>query len=239
MLPSWVRTTTKDSPVTIRYDVADSPWTAPGYRLVGRDFYTCVEPVDRIADRAVVAWLRTFCPDVVPIWRKQTYLPPGGTEAFTAVHLGIARCVRDPRGPLHVPYVEMPANARHQMPNLLVRIFEDHECTTVLHEGGPGPYEPLDMGKYRELRADYNETQTTDEILDERFRVADEEAERRRVFELGEWEYRRKHLDAFIKKQLEAPGDTLSAWRQYRRMKRQMALDAMKRMGLRPMQGVQ
>lgn len=213
-LPEWV-----GERATISYKVADTPWTAPGYRLVGKDSYTCVPPTDRTVDKAVLKAVHDFAPDLIPLWRKQQYIPPGGTQPFTVSHLCLGRYIKDPRNRLHIPYVEMPAGARHPMPNVLERVFEDKEDLTVLHHGGPGRDLPFDMAAVRELRA-------TDSFADNRPQhVIDEENDRNRIeaeikrleFFVDQWEYRQKHIDKFVQKQLDAPGDTFRAWQEYRR----------------------
>lgn len=220
-LPSWVGE--KKRPV--EYTVSDSAWNAPGYRIIGKDFYTCVEPADRIADRATLRWLRDFAPDLVPVWRKQVYKAPGSNQTFVATHLCLARYMRDPRGRRHVPYVEMPANAKHPMPNVLVRVLEDKDHKTVLHEGGPGPYQPLTMDVYREVyHADQRPRWMVDAEEDRRI----EEAKARQEQKLEEErEYREKQVAAFMAKQLGAPGDDLRGYLAYR------ALMAFKRRRMR------
>jgi hypothetical protein len=225
-LPQWV-----GDRMTATYDIADSPWTAPGYRIVGKDHYTCIEPVDRIADRATLKAIQAFCPEAIPIWRKQTYIAPGEIKAFTVTHFGIAQHVKTPRHDAKLAYIEMPTNAKHPKPNRLVRIFEDIEHENVMHRGGPAPYQALDMNKYRELRADYvKEFQTPVEALDERLRRADEEKRRKALFELEEYLYRRRDIERFTQKQLEAPGDTVAALRQWRIKKRAEMLAKIRRM---------
>lgn len=213
-LPSWVGQ--KAAPV--EYKACDSPWNAPGYRIIGRDFYTCVEPADRIADRATLRWLRDFAPDIIPVWRKQIYKRPGSNSTFVATHLCLGRHLRDPHkyGRRHVPYVEMPANAKHPMPNVIVKVLEDKNHPTVMHEGGPGPYEPLTMEHYRSVS--YADQRSRREIEAEEDRlIADAKEKAARALE-EEREYRERQVAAFIAKQLDAPGDTLLGYLAYRRL---------------------
>lgn len=211
-LPSWVGQKAR----AIEYKAADSPWTAPGYRIIGRDFYTCVEPADRIADRAVLRWLRNFAPDVIPVWRKQMYKAPGSNSTFVATHLCLARHLKDPHkyGRRHVPYVEMPARARHPMPNVLVKVLEDKNHPTVLHQGGPGPYQPLTMETYHGV---YHADQRTRRVVhaEEDARLAEAQERQERATE-DERAYREKHVTAFVNKQLGAPGDSLRGWLAYK-----------------------
>lgn len=210
-LPSWVGAKREGE-----YRVFDSPWNAPGYRIIGKDFYTCVEPADRIADRAVIRAIREFAPDIIPVWRKQIYKSPGSNSTFVATHLCLARHIKDAhkRGRRHIPYVEMPANARHPMPNVLVRVLEDKDHATVLHHGGPGPYQPLTMDIYREVcHADQRPQR---EIDAEEDRLLAEAIERRERALEDERAYREKQVAAFIAKQLGAPGDELKGYMAYR-----------------------
>lgn len=214
-LPSWVGEKKKRE---VEYTVSDSPWNAPGYRIVGRDFYTCVEPADRVADKAVLRWIRDFCPDVIPVWRKQIYKAPGSNATFVATHLCLGRHIKDAhkKGRRHIPYVEMPANAKHPMPNVLVRVLEDKDHPTVLHQGGPGPYQPLTMAVYRDVHhADQRSTRVVDAEED---RLIEEARARQERAIQEEREYREKQVAAFIAKQLDAPGDTLVGYLAYRRL---------------------
>lgn len=209
-LPSWVGQKAKP----VEYAPADSPWNAPGYRIIGRDFYTCVEPPDRIADRAVIRAIRAFAPDVIPVWRKQIYKAPNSNRTFVATHLCLARYLRDTRGKRHVPYVEMPANAKHPMPNVLVRVLEDKDHPTVLHQGGPGPYQPLTMQHFRDVSYADQRPRWMVEAEEDRLREEAEEKRERAIQE--ERGYREKQVAAFIAKQLGAPGDELKGYMAYR-----------------------
>lgn len=213
-LPSWVGQ--KAAPIEYRF--SDSPWNAPGYRIIGRDFYTCVEPADRIADRAVLRWLRDFAPDIVPVWRKQIYKAPNSNSTFVATHLCLARYLKDPHkyGRRHVPYVEMPANAKHPMPNVIVKVLEDKDHPTVLHQGGPGPYQPLTMETYRSVsHADQRPAWAIE--AEEEQRIAEAKEKQDRAIQ-EEREYRERQVASFIARQLDAPGDIVAGYLAYRRL---------------------
>lgn len=216
-LPSWVGRRLPEK----EFKFADSPWTAPGFRVIGRPFYTCVPPVDRGVDPAVLRMAREICPDLVPIWRKQVYQRPRSAQTFVATHLCLGRFVRDPRGKVRVPYVEMPPNPTHPMPNVIEKVLEDKDHETVLHHGGPGPYEPLTMQTYRELRKrdELRDNRPQWEIDQENEAKRQEIQARRLAQKQAELDYIRRDIDRFVQKQLDAPGDTVAAFKQWKRLR--------------------
>jgi len=226
-LPSWVGQKARPAEVPL----SDSPWNAPGYRIIGKDFYTCVEPADRIADRATLRWLRDFAPNVIPVWRKQIYKAPGSNQTFVATHLCLAMYLKDAhrKSKRHIPYVEMPVRAKHPMPNVLVRVLEDKDHPTVLYKGGPGPYQPLTMDVYRDV---YHKDQRARRVVEaeEDQKIAEAKA-KQEAFEAEERAYRQRHIDAFIAKQLDMPGDDIRGYLAYRWLRYQERLRRVRRMG--------
>lgn len=236
MLPSWVgaqKARTERVPISHSYEVADSALKVDTYRILGKATYTCVPPPGYVASPAVLKWMRTLDKSLVPIWRKQTYGKPLSPDTFMAIHLGLAKHVRRPRGPLRIARVEMPSNATFKTPNLIAMpFFENTSLPIVMHQGGPAPYVPLDMRQYLELRDGWDASKTVDQQLDAIFRRLDEALAREVAHIRSEYLYARADLNKFYEKQLRAPGDTLSAYRQYRAKRDAMALEAMRRMNL-------
>lgn len=236
MLPSWVgaqKARTERVPVSHSYEIAESALKSNTYRLLGNATYTCVPPPGYVASPAVMKWMRTLDKSLVPIWRKQTYGKPLSPDTFIAIHLGLAKHVRRPRGPLRIARVEMPANASFKTPNLIAMpFFEDTSLPVVMHQGGPAPYVPLDMRQYIELRDGWDASLTVDQQLDAIFRRIDAANARECAHIRSEYLYARKDLNKFYEKQLQAPGDTLRAYWAYRAKRDAMAREALRRMNL-------
>jgi hypothetical protein len=216
-LPSWVG----DAATPVAHAVADSPHTAPGWLVCERDWYTCVQPVDRIADATIVRWIRAFCPEVIPMWRKQAFLTPGPPRrSYLAVHFALGTYVRDPHRELHLVHVEMPSNAKHPVPNQLEKVFEDTSDAGYLHYGAPPPFEPCDMRVYDWCRRNYSVTKSGRQIAEEMRRERVEKRRRQQEKAAEEFEYRSKDWNKFVQRQLDAPGDTVKEffrWREKRR----------------------
>lgn len=213
-LPSWLGKHVPKPEVS--YEVADSIHTAPGYRVVGDDFYTCIRPADVPHDPVWERIVHEFDPGAIFCWRKKRFMLPNSTTIITVTHNALARYVQSPSRSLRLFHVEMPWNAKHPKPNELLWISE--KCDdTYKFEGGPGAYMPWTGEITRYLRKDFlNKTVkelTTDLERRERAKISREEA-----FARDEAAYKNAQLQAFIRAQLAKPGDTEKGYRDYMRM---------------------
>lgn len=214
--------------------IPDTIHTAPGWRLLGDDFYTCVQPVGGpIHDRAVVAAIHGFDPGAIPMWRKQRYLPPRSTQAVVVSHLAFGRHVPFPRRQLALFNVEMPrGKGRRDVPNELLMIWEFFD-DTYWFEGGPGAVFPSDMRQFRYMRADYlRGDQKGGDRFAEREGQKLAAREHEREARARESEYKQRRLDDYVARQLEMPGDTVRAFREYRARNAAMRAQAAARLGL-------
>jgi hypothetical protein len=197
-LPNWMMSDAqRQAAQPVDYDIATSFHNAPGWRLAAEDFYTCVPPADRPINPVVLRAIHEFDPGLIPIWRKQLYLPPGEQNPVMVTHHGIARHVKDPKGARRLFHVEMPRNAKHPTPNLLEAILEQ-EDEVMMHEGGPGKFQRFDMWLYRMLRKQYNVSKSPKEIVAGIMKKRDEEKERARRARAVEDEYRQKRMDKLM-----------------------------------------
>lgn len=230
MLPSWVG---NQQEARVSYDVADSFHTAPGWRIIGDDVYTCVPPVDRAYDPAMLRWVQSFDPGAIPMWRKQRYLPPDSNREVTVTHFCIGRHVAHPRTNLTLFRVEMPRNATHPAPNELEVVFEMQD-EQLLHHGGPGAYVRPGMFVYHFLRERYNANKKGSELAKEQLKARADRIRRDREAALAEDEYKQRRLERAFRKFIELPGCTIRAWREYqarqafRRIRRQLILGTSK-----------
>lgn len=196
----------------LQWDPSDSIANAPGWRIIGDDFFTCIPPVDACADPAITRLIRSISPEAIPIWRKQLYLPPGEqTRTILAVHHGIATYVSNPRGMRRLFHVEMPAHAKHPRPNQLECIFERNNPTDF---GAPGIFLPWDARVYRYLRANYrNDMVSQASILDQILRKKEEERAAARRRDADNLAYRQRGMEQRIARIFEnMPSD---AWARY------------------------
>lgn len=210
-VPGWLRKKADALPA-LSYTPADTIASAPGWRIVQDDFYTCIAPADLPADPGVTRAIQAFCPNAIPIWRKQLYLPPGEqTRTILSVHHGIATYVPTAKVGRRLFHVEMPANAKHPQPNQLEMIFERTDPTDF---GAPGIFLPWDNRVFLYLRANYRDDMTsTVDILDQIIRRKEEEKEKARKRSADDLSYRQKHMEKRLQRIFEnMPSD---AWEQY------------------------
>lgn len=212
-LPSWVGKR-REGP-KVYYDVADSAHSAPGWRLIGDDFHTCIKPVDApYLDEEVIRSIQAFDPSIIVLWRRQRYIPPHGTEPQTFTHLALGRHVKSPMREMALFHVEMPEGPKHEAPNELILVWEAFG-DRYFKGGGPGDHMPCDMRLYWFLRHQYNNTKTGRQVAREREARVRALHEQRRKAIRDELAYRQKHLDEYVRRQLDAPGDSLAAWKAY------------------------
>jgi len=219
-LPSWLL----DAPVApqpIPQNIAKSRWDAPGYRMVGEDLYTLVEPPGYMQDSRITSMIHAWDPGVIPLWRKQLWLSPGRNDALlTFVHHAIARHVKHPPHGMRLLRPQVPGDYNGEVPNVLERVFESEGART-LRQGGPGYYRPWDIRIVRELRRDWEVYDAKDherrlEGLREERRKGKEEA----------WEEiasRSADLDRWVQRKLDNGDITLSDWKDYDQKRREIA----------------
>lgn len=210
-VPSWLQRKVDKLPA-LTYEPADTIANAPGWRIIGDDFYTCVPPVDLPADPGVTKAIQAFCPNAIPIWRKQLYLPPGEqTRTVLSVHHGIATYVESPRQMTRLFHVEMPANATHRQPNQLEMIFERPNPSDI---GAPGVFLPWTNLVYLYLRANYRDDMTSNvSIMDAIIRKAADDKARSKKSHDDELAYRQRRMEKRINRIFERM--PANAWDQY------------------------
>lgn len=213
MLAPWIRAGQQ-----LRYTVADSIHTAPGWRILCdsggvSDFHTCVEPVDRPMDPVWRREVHSFDPTAIFLWRKQLYLPPGQTQPVMVCHNALGRYVPVPNRELQLFYVEMPESAKHPRPNELLWVWEKFD-DCLMYEGGPGAYMPWDGEIVRYLRADHNVMTPVNELART---IARRRAERklRELKAKLEIALAQADFDNWVNRQLGKPGDTEQGFKEY------------------------
>lgn len=137
--------------------IGTSPHSAPGWRVVGRPFWTCVDLPDHPRDPAIVRALREIEPQAIPMIRKWAYRRPGSNDIVIVAHHAIGRAV--PESELRTAhrrfYVEMPPECAHGIPNVIEYVHEDLQDPGLLKTGAPAPYRPFDDELLAILRAKY------------------------------------------------------------------------------------
>jgi hypothetical protein len=193
-VPSWLRQEDLDK-TPLQIPLADSRYNAPGWRMVARDFYTCVCPVGGpFVQPEALAFVHEFDPGVIPIWRKQAMLPPGKNapdDVVVVSHLGIARHLVDYYGPQQLFYVEMPFEAKHPRPNFLEHML----VMPNTWDGGPDGVIPFDMEGAKLLWELYLDEMTTGvEAYDVHEREESERKEREALARAEEDAYKRRAI---------------------------------------------
>ena len=131
--------------------LADDFNSAPGWRKVGSDWYTCVPQVHVRVDPATLKRIHEFDPGLIPMYRKQRYLPTGAQEPVTVTHFALGRYVKEPRASHALFHVEMPEGANHPRPNMLEAVLEERDLL-MMHHGGPGGFQAFGPWLYHVLR---------------------------------------------------------------------------------------
>lgn len=222
MLPPWAG---KKPDPNLGYEIAHSPHTAPGWRIVGDDIYTCIEPAQGpYVDPDVLKAIHEFDPGAIPIWRVQVYLPPGkmGEQHLVKVaHVGIARYVRNPSAAHALMHVSMPENPTHPQPNVLEFIWEDD--TEARKHGGPNAILPFDwkLHKYMETRVARN--QSAPQMVKDWLERIREKQEREALASRAELAYRQRHLEKAVQKTLESVTPK-ELWQQYMELRQRRRL---------------
>ena len=217
-LPAWVGKPPKHAPRP-EYRVADSIHTASGWRVLGEDFYTCVPPVDQPVDPAIQAWVKSFAPDLIFFWRKQRVLPPGKNVPILVTHNCVGRHSRRPDRDLVVFDVEMPLGASHLPPNEILFCWEEFD-KTYWFEGGPGGYMPWTGELVRFLESARPTLRHPRRIVQERSARDQARKQAKLNFYRDQYQYIWNDINRWIANQLDKPGDTMAAWREYRRKAR-------------------
>ncbi len=157
--------------------IADSLYTAPGYRMLNETFY-CYKDVARPWDPAVIRAIREFEPTAMPITIRTTWqhMNRGNPqEPFTLIRHGIARCVRDALLPTHRFRCELPIHHEPSLfssfPNIYTRVAPNyvevnHYDREVRPYGYdvPGAYLPFNWDFYAMLYRDYENNRRWQDI---------------------------------------------------------------------------
>lgn len=215
-LPAWLGA--KVPKPTIDYEVADSVHTAPGYRSVWDDFYTCIRPADVPYDPVFEKQIHEFDPDAILCWRKQRYILPNSNKTAVYTHNVLARHVKHPKRELQMFRVEMPHNAKHPKPNELMWIWESVNVNDpndrYLYQGGPGGYMPWDGKIVRYLRKDFL-NRPVKKYLDDHMERTRARISRQEAYAAAEAEGKQREFDEFVARELAKPGDTERGYREY------------------------
>lgn len=164
---------------TYEIPVADSPHTAPGWRML-EEIYYCWKDVMYPWDPAVVLAIREFEPTAMPLtirssWQKMDRGNP--QPPVTLVRHGIARIVRDALLPLHnfpggigmprvhEPYLFSSFPGIHQKiaPNYMEVNHYDRDVRPYGYDL-PGAYLPMNWDFYAVLRRDYENNRRHQDI---------------------------------------------------------------------------
>lgn len=174
--------------------VYESPDQYPGWRILYHDdFYSCIYPAEYAPDPAALAYLRAFHPDVIPIVRRQLWMPPNSREVVTVVHWAFGRYVWHPSYALIPFHVEMPTDANFMTPNFIDFVWEDKDP----REDGPGGYLPFDMRLARCCREAYDDGFDKFKI-DEVLRRHKERKAAHNARLLAEHQYKQERLDRYV-----------------------------------------
>jgi hypothetical protein len=186
----------------------DSIHTAPGWRVLGeKPHFSCVYPPGRQPAPEVVAAIREICPDIIPVWMSEVYLPPdSATPVLCGWHV-LARHSWNPKGP-HAQFgTLMPPDWSGPAPNLMEIPIQGSPGPN----GEPPPYEPLDWRTVAMLRKRYAAKSSTELIM----KVLEENKARRARAQrhlMQEEMYQRRDVQRWIRKRM-ALWDA-SDWRQ-------------------------
>lgn len=218
-LPAGIRKKLEAEREQFEVPLADSFHTAPGWRILGSDFYTCVIPPHMAVDRVTLRRIHEFDPGLIPMVRKQRYLPPGSDTPVTVSHFALGRHVRNPRN-RHVGfYVEMPLGAKHPRPNVLEAVLEERDLQ-MLQEGGPGKFQRFGPWLYLVLRAQFLANKTGRQWLREQQRTREEREARERRFRADEMQYRGKGMERLHRRAAElGPADWQRYWDRMRALR--------------------
>ena len=203
-LPSWVVNQPRRQPVlpTVTRPVRDSFYSAPGWRELDMEFSCCEGEYPR--DPAVTRAIRTFDPDMIPLWVRWVFLSPQETGAPYVEVFGrhaIGRWVKNPHY-LHEPLrVLTPFHWRGPTPNQVDLILEgvpDPRAADL-----PGAFVPWDWRLYYFLRKAYTDHRSAKELA-KQFVHDPAEAQRRAQEQVrAEFEYRQRDLQRYAQKQLD------------------------------------
>lgn len=157
--PGWISRQARrqlDAP-SISYEVADSFYTAPGWREIGME-YSLVPDVSYPPDPQVTHAIHSFDPGVIPLWVRWIFLSPqdtGNPEIVVFGRHAVGRYVKNLHGGIEPFSMDVPSNYHGPLPNIIERILQgraDPRATDL-----PGAYKPWDWSLFYELRSDYLE----------------------------------------------------------------------------------
>lgn len=192
-------------------DMADSIHTAPGWRYLAPDLYTCVIPPHMAIDRATLRRIHEFDLGLIPMVRKQRYLPPNSSTPVVVAHFALGRHVKNPRNRRSGFRCEMPVRATHPRPNLLEAILEDRDLR-MLQEGGPGGFQRFGPWLYHLLRRSFLANKTGAQWIREAQKKREESEAREKAARRAEMAYHQRGMGKLHKRAAEL---TRADWDKY------------------------
>ncbi len=205
---------------TAQMELAQDFHDAPGWRICGPDFYTCIMAPHMAVDRATLRRIHDFDPGLIPMVRKQRYLPPGQKEPVVVCHFALGRYVRNPRSARSGFHCEMPVDAGHPRPNLLEAVLEDRDLL-MLQEGGPGGFQTFGPWLYHVLRAGYlNGSKTARQWQRERTLARRAIEDRQKAARASEMAYRQKGMERMHRRASELTNYDWQVYREAHRKRR-------------------
>lgn len=179
-------------------EAPDSFHTAPGWRVLGeKPHFSCVYPPGREPAPEVVAAVKEICPDIIPVWMSERYLPPDSNTPVTLGWHVLARHAWNPRGP-HVQFgIHLPAGWVGPPPNIFEIPIQGEPV-----DGQPPPYEPFNWRTVAMLRRRYAAKNSTEMIL----RVQADNRRRRALAKrrfMQEEAYKRRDMNRWIARRIE------------------------------------
>jgi hypothetical protein len=130
---------------TLNVPVADSFWTAAGYREIDVT-YTCVPDPAYPWDPAIMKQILEFAPDAVPLWVRWVFMGPDDDIVVFGRH-GLGRHIKGLKTPpheFHCPMPQLPCQGlKFEQPNLIWFIHEGVKSRGP-DASMPGEYLPFD-----------------------------------------------------------------------------------------------
>lgn len=220
-LPSWMLDN-QPKIAPLRHELASSIRNAPGWRIVGDDHYTAIPVPGYEVNPDILRAIRVFDPGAIPLWRKQLWLTPGKNDSPELfVHHVIARWVQHPKSHrLRLTNVELPADWRGPVPNVIDSVLEIQDCDRVLKRGGPGLFVAWDDWLEKFCRRSWEEVSL--KRFDAKMKALRESRKAAAALAWEDLEARRVDLDDWIARQKESGHLTRQDWYDYERKRIQI-----------------